>query len=104
MQVGKKLLPAKLVNLPTIIESNKTYDKVHLFKTADVMQMLICDESVVKEDKCEYPHSIAPPLKNVRKKRFRKSQRNRKLEVDEEELEKELMWLMRMDNEAVSGF
>lgn len=101
VQIGRKHLPAILVTLPTIIESNKTYDSVHLFKTADVTQMLICDETDSGGGKFEYGHGVAAPLKNVRKKRFRKAQRNRNVEVDDEELEKELLWLIRMDNEAV---
>lgn len=99
---NKKQLPAKLVNLPTVVESNKCYDGVHLFKTADVLQMLVCGDLVNKTGTGhDHPHGLAPPLKNVRKKRFRKTQRNRNVDVDEEEVEKELLWLLRMDNEAV---
>lgn len=103
IQLGRKLLPAKLVTFPNIVESNKCYDKVHLFKTADVSQMLICEtpETIKNNNTFDYPHGLTPPLKNVRKKRFRKAQRNKNVEFDEEELEKELLWLIRMDNEAV---
>lgn len=100
VRFNKKDLPAKLVQLPTIVESNKTYDKVHLFKTADVLQMLVCGD-LIKGEGCEHPHGVAPPLKNVKKRRFRKTQKNKNVDVDEEEVEKELLWLLRMDNEAV---
>ncbi|KAJ8785332.1 hypothetical protein J1605_007344 [Eschrichtius robustus] len=35
-------LPAKLVDLPRVIESLKTLDKKTFFKTADISQMLVC--------------------------------------------------------------
>lgn len=45
-----------------------------------------------------YPHGITKPLKNVRKKRFRKTLR--KKYVDFPEIEKEVKRLLRTDNEA----
>ena len=37
-------MSAKLVDLPTIIESHKTIDRKSFYKTADIAQMLICKE------------------------------------------------------------
>ena len=71
-------------------ESHKTIDKKTLYKTADICQLLICkegessDDEFLEEDekkkdpnkvdkKFVYPHGITPPLKNCRKRRFRKT-------------------------------
>ena len=35
------VLPAKVVDLPCIIESHKTLDKKNFYKTADICQMMI---------------------------------------------------------------
>lgn len=97
-----KTLPAKLLSLPTVTESYKCHDNVHLFKTADVRQVLVCGEPAEREVAgTELRHGITPPLKNVRRRRFRKTRRNGNLEPDEGEVEKEVLWLLRMDNEAV---
>lgn len=120
--VGKKQLKGQLVNLPTIVDSNKCIDKVQLFKTANITQMLICsnDESSISKEKLDYvskrnvghksenkcpnyPHGLTPPMKNVRRTRFRKKQINRN-EMHESDVEKEVLWLLRMDNAAVSSF
>lgn len=115
------VLPAKIVDLPTIIESHKTLDGKNFYKTADICQMMICREDneesgtgVKTEDledstqkkskdgkdkKFLYPHGITPPLKNVRKKRFRKTLK--KKYVDFPEIEKEVKRLFRTDNEAI---
>lgn len=108
--VNKKKLHGELVTLPTIVESNKCIDKVHLFKTADISQMLICKEGnkqpVEEPDKDSlpkvYPHGIAPPFKNVKRYRFRKTKENNNTAMQESDIEKEILWLLRMDNAAVS--
>lgn len=108
-------LPAKIVDLPSIIECHKTLDKKTFYKTADICQMMICKEEVDTElsevdtdgkgkqqgkdnKKFLYPHGITAPLKNVRKKRFRKTLR--KKFVDVPEIEKEVKRLFKMDAEA----
>jgi TATA-binding protein-associated factor Taf7 len=108
-------LPAKIVDLPTIIECHKTLDKKTFYKTADICQMMICKEevdgdvsesettsgktnAVGKDKKFLYPHGITAPLKNIRKKRFRKTLR--KKFVDVPEIEKEVKRLFKMDAEA----
>jgi len=108
-----------LVDLPTIMESHKTIDNKTFYKTADICQLLICKEgedfdeeedtsSPVKKKKDPnkvdkkylYPHGIGPPLKNCRKRRFRKTLRKKYVEAPE--IEKEVKRLLRVDNEAVS--
>ena len=115
-------------NLPSIVESYKTVDNKTLYKTADLSGVLTChltddfsppqseDESVEKEgaskeeiakrkEKQERKHfnlnhGLTPPLKNVRKRRFRKVLK-KKYETAPE-IEKEVRRLFRMDNEAFS--
>lgn len=47
-----------------------------------------------------YPHGITPWLKNVRKRRFRKTLKKKNVELPE--IEKEVKRLLRVDNEAVN--
>lgn len=105
-------LPAKVVDLPTIIESLKTLDGKTFYKTADICQMMICREDA-EEDKTDgeeskrkdgrdkkhqFSHGITPPLKNVRKKRFRKTLKKKFFDVPE--IEKEVKRLFRSDGDA----
>lgn len=110
---------AKIVDLPTIVESLKTIDNKSFYKTADISQMMICkeepdqpsveDESQAKAKKKDlnkvdkkflFPHGITPPTKNVRKRRFRKTLKKKYAEAPE--IEKEVKRLLRADNEADS--
>lgn len=111
---------AKLVDMPCVVESWKTFDKKSLWKTGDICQLLICKdpedlESSSDEDtfrsldyfkrqqlqtkRFQYPHGLTPPLKNVRKRRFRKTAR--KKYVDPPEVEIEVKRLLRADVNAV---
>jgi len=101
-----EIFEARLVDLPCIIESLKTKDKKMFYKTADISQMLVCktkddswsdiEEEINKMEKgkknsetknslkvdtfikkYQWPHGITPPLKNVRRKRFRKVAKKR---------------------------
>lgn len=111
------LLPGKVVDLPTVIESLKTIDNKSFYKTADICQLLLCKEEedqVVEEEspqkkkkdpnkvdkKYLWPHGVTPPVKNVRKRRFRKTLKKKYVEAPE--IEKELKRLLRIDNDAVS--
>ncbi|CAG9803701.1 unnamed protein product [Chironomus riparius] len=118
VRFDERYLYAKVVDLPCIIESHKTIDKKSFYKTADVCQMVICkeepdpvtdDESPVKNKKKDpnkvdkkflYPHGVTPSLKNVRKRRFRKTLKKKNVELPE--IEKEVKRLLRTDNEAVN--
>lgn len=110
-------MPAKLVDLPTIIESLKTIDNKSFYKTADICQMLHCkeeddqttDEEVTSKTKKKdpnkvdkkflWPHGVTPPTKNVRRRRFRKTLKKKYVEAPE--IEKEVKRLLRVDNDAV---
>ncbi|KAK2725118.1 transcription initiation factor TFIID subunit 7-like [Artemia franciscana] len=110
------VMNAKLVDLPCVIESWKTIDRKSFYKTADICQMLVGleGEEVLEEDttskkkkdinkvdkKYIWPHGITPPLKNVRRRRFRKTLKKKHAEAPE--IEKEVKRLLRSDNEAVS--
>lgn len=113
------LLHAKLVDIPTIIESLKSIDNKSFYKTADICQMLICkdepdqpttdDESPTKNKKKDpnkvdkkylWPHGVTPPCKNIRKRRFRKTLKKKYVEAPE--IEKEVKRLLRTDNEAIN--
>lgn len=116
VQFDKWSLPAKLYDLPAIIESCKTLDKKIFYKTADICQIMIChegdspksDEEVspkkkdkdAKDKRYMLPHGITPPLKNVRKRRFRKTLK--KKYVDLPDVEKEVKRLLRTDTEAIN--
>ena len=130
IRFDNKVLPARLYDLPTIIESYKTLDRKNFYKTADISQILICKEdtdpenSAIQEDLDEetkkskydqlfssiggagkreflYPHGITPPLKNVRKRRFRKTLK--KKYVDFSEIDKEVKRLFKFDCEAIES-
>ncbi|CAK1546396.1 unnamed protein product [Leptosia nina] len=111
------LMHAKILDLPTIIESLKTIDNKSFYKTADICQIMICKEEAEpfeEESPCKikkkdpykvdkkflYPHGVTPPTKNVRKRRFRKTLKKKYVEAPE--IEKEVKRLLRADNEAVS--
>lgn len=109
-------LPSRVFDLPCVIESHKTLDRRTFYKTADVAQIMICyepgdepkseDEAPLRKRKDAlakkylFPHGITPPLKNVRKRRFRKTLK--KKYIDFPEIEKEVKRLFREDNEAES--
>ncbi|KAI8977036.1 TAFII55 protein conserved region-domain-containing protein [Mycotypha africana] len=96
---GKKY-DVQLVDLPTIIEAQKTYDKKQFYKVADISQMIIVDPASGSEpfipernnkldtDPYAYPHGLTPPLKHVRKRRFRKKLSKRAIEEVEREVER----------------
>jgi len=108
---------SRLMDMPTIMETWKTTDGKNFYKTADVCQMLMVreeEDSPEEEDltkkkrrdpnkvdkKYLWPHGYTPPLKNVRKRRFRKTLRKKNLDLPE--IEKEVKRLLRTDSEAVS--
>ena len=83
----------RLVDLPCILESHKTFDSKQFYKIADVCQMLVVEdlevaaanEKTKTKDKGKqaadgtaaqqnyfWKHGLTPPMRNVRKKRFRR--------------------------------
>ncbi|XP_055482054.1 transcription initiation factor TFIID subunit 7-like isoform X1 [Psammomys obesus] len=136
VQVNDFSLSAKVVDLPSVIESLKTHDRKTFYKTADVSQMLLCsadsdlhsspEEPAASsagvtamgnegeaEKKYIWKHGITPPLKNVRRKRFRKptkkppdmkqSGESCSGYIDSKDVEKEVKRLLCSDGEAISS-
>ncbi|TFY82368.1 hypothetical protein EWM64_g1643 [Hericium alpestre] len=105
--IGNNFYSAKLVDLPCIIESQKTLDNKQMFKAADICQMLVVEERIPSEDVLSnqksfnvddfvWPHGLTPPLKHVRKRRFRKRVNKRTIESVEQEVER----LLEQDAES----
>lgn len=98
-----------LVDLPTVIESQKTLDKKQFYKVADISQMILVDPTSGSEpfipqsngrhettDPYNFSHGLTPPLKHVRQRRFRKKLSKRAIE----EVEKEVERLLEVDATA----
>ncbi|XP_065160535.1 transcription initiation factor TFIID subunit 7 [Atheta coriaria] len=118
VRIDHWLLPAKVVDLPTVVESLKTIDSKGFYKTADICQLLLCryeedavtdeespqkakkKDSIKVDKKYLWPHGITPPVKNARKRRFRKTLKKKYVEAPE--IEKEVKRLLRIDNDAIS--
>ncbi|GAA5903913.1 transcription initiation factor TFIID subunit 7 family protein [Sporobolomyces salmoneus] len=98
--MGNKLYGAKLVDLPALLESQRlTGVGGQTVKVADVSQMLLVEEEIQEESQVTagrtfniedfvYPHGITPPLKHVRKRRFRRRINRRTIEQVETAVEK----------------
>ncbi|PWN40319.1 hypothetical protein IE81DRAFT_325673 [Ceraceosorus guamensis] len=101
-KIGNTALPAKLVDLPTILETHKTLDGRQLFKVADISQMLLVggdgDRREEEEDANDrkgggadayvWDSGITPPMRYARKRRFRKRTNKRVIETVEKEVER----------------
>ncbi|KAF5380994.1 hypothetical protein D9615_004071 [Tricholomella constricta] len=97
--IANSTYSAKLVDLPCIIESQKTLDNKQMFKVADICQMLVAEKKIENDeplanhknfniDEFIWPHGITPPLHHVRKRRFRKRVNRRTIESVEQEVER----------------
>ncbi|KAG5724015.1 Transcription initiation factor TFIID subunit 7 [Termitomyces sp. T112] len=97
--IGNSTYSAKLVDLPCIIESQKTLDNKQMFKVADICQMFVVDRKLENDepiahqtnfniDEFIWPHGMTPPLHHVRKRRFRKRVNRRTIESVEQEVER----------------
>ena len=101
------VVKGRLCDLPTIVEAYKTTDKKTFYKSSTISQMLVCCENekdinprnevpgIKDERRFQLLAGLAPPLKNVKKRRFRKVIRKRHCEAPE--VEKELKRLLRED-------
>ena len=94
--IGNQRFPASLLDLPTVVESYKTYDDSFLVKTADIGQvkvkiyvyiLIICrphnhfkleqmvmvrEEDDPAPEGAEYEHGLTPPMRDARRRRFRR--------------------------------
>lgn len=90
--------PARLVNLPTIVETHKTFDGSTYYKCGDVSQALVVYESEAERARDEarkvegaawqtyYPDGLSPPLRDVVARRFSKARRAAKEMFSHEEV------------------
>ncbi|CAO2832419.1 unnamed protein product [Amaranthus hypochondriacus] len=71
--IGDDRFPASLLDLPCVTESYKTYDDNVLIKTADIGQMIMVREgNDIAPDTVEYRHGLTPPMRDARRRRFRR--------------------------------
>ncbi|KAL3518951.1 hypothetical protein ACH5RR_021540 [Cinchona calisaya] len=71
--IGDDHFPTFLLDLPGIVESYKTYDDSVLIKTADIGQMIMVkEEGDSVPDEVEYRHGLTPPMRDARRRRFRR--------------------------------
>ncbi|VAH62033.1 unnamed protein product [Triticum turgidum subsp. durum] len=71
--IGNQRFPASLLDLPTVVESYKTYDDSFLVKTADIGQMIMVrEEDDPAPEGVEYKHGLTPPMRDARRRRFRR--------------------------------
>ncbi|PWY65376.1 hypothetical protein BO94DRAFT_529210 [Aspergillus sclerotioniger CBS 115572] len=95
---------AALVDLPCIVEGMKSWDRRGWYKSADICQMLLILGPVANEQEAmdyplpadilhpddktlQYPHGLTPPLRWVRKRRFRERISTRSIEQVEKAVE-----------------
>ncbi|GMH25109.1 hypothetical protein Nepgr_026952 [Nepenthes gracilis] len=71
--IGNDQFPASLLDLPCVVESYKSYDDNVLIKTADIGQMIMVrEEGEPAPDTVEYRHGLTPPMRDARRRRFRR--------------------------------
>ncbi|PWZ41617.1 Transcription initiation factor TFIID subunit 7 [Zea mays] len=71
--IGNESFPASLLDLPAVVESYKIYDDSVLIKTADVGQMIMVrEENDPAPEGVEYKHGLTPPMRDARRRRFRR--------------------------------
>ncbi|KAG4305058.1 hypothetical protein PORY_001733 [Pneumocystis oryctolagi] len=117
--VNGHMYAARLVDLPCIVESSKTFDRKMIYKYvfvtrvlyvfSDVEKMLLVGERVENEECVTagelkhadyvYPHGLTPPLRWVRKRRFQKRLSHKTIEM----IEAEVTRLLSLDAMAESS-
>ncbi|KAJ5555816.1 hypothetical protein N7461_004286 [Penicillium sp. DV-2018c] len=114
LKVRDKQYAAALVDLPCVIEGMKSWDRRGWYKSADICQMLLVlgrvnsDQEAMEyplpaevecpdEKTLQYPHGLAPPLRWVRKRRFRDRVSTRTIE----QVEKAVEELMAQDETSI---
>ena len=106
---------ASLLDLPCIIEAQKSWDKKGWYKTTDICQILLVLGRIEKEEQAkeyplpaevdrqnwQYPHGLTPPMQWVRKRRFRKRVNRRHIERVEQDVEELLKADREWEDDAV---
>jgi transcription initiation factor TFIID subunit 7 len=103
---------ATMVDLPAVIEGMKSWDRKGWYKSADICQMLWVFQQIPKESDAatidlpkiidqnthQYPHGLTAPMRDARKRRFRKRISRTAIEAVEDAVEK----LLEADGRAES--
>lgn len=114
LKIRDKQYAAALVDLPCIVEGMKSWDRRGWYKSADICQMLLVLGPVVSEAEAigyplpseveapddrtlQYPHGLTPPLRWVRRRRFRDRISTRTIE----QVEKAVEDLIAQDEAAI---
>lgn len=99
--VKGQMFAAVMVDLPTITEAMKTWDKKSFLKSADVCQMLLVFQPVKTEEEAKraplpsmidagfkWPHGLTPPMHDCVNRRFAKTISRKEIEDKEAEVER----------------
>ncbi|KAH6898727.1 TAFII55 protein conserved region-domain-containing protein [Thelonectria olida] len=102
---------AVMVDLPTITEAMKTWDRKSLLKSADICQMLLVFQQVASDAEAKqvplpsmidshfkWPHGLTPPMHDALNRRFAKTISRKEIEDKEAEVER----LLAEDAKAAS--
>eukprot|EP01137_Pigoraptor_chileana_P023689 Opistho-2@90411 len=102
--IGGKGYAARLYDLPCIIESQKSLDGIHFYKTGDISQMLLCDDgAALSREGTYWPDGLTPPMRAAKALRFRPNEASSFLRPDAERLasdelvDREVARLLRAD-------
>ena len=112
LHVKGQAYAAVLVDLPTITEGMKTFDRKNCYKSTDICQMLLVFQAVANDKEAKtvplpsamepgfkWPHGLTPPMHDAVKRRFAKVISRKEIEDKEAEVER----LLRLDAEAQSS-
>ena len=100
-----------LLDLPTIIESHKTFDRSQYYKIADICQMLLVlpegpetGERIQtwETEGWQFADGLTPPMRNVRARRFRRTASHGQ-QKDVEAIERKVQALLDRDSQAASS-
>ncbi|CAI5708596.1 hypothetical protein KXD40_004875 [Peronospora effusa] len=79
LHVNGKKYPAKIAQLPCILETHKTYDDNFFYKSGEIGQIFVVtdkeDEKKLLETHEEVPSGITPPNTNVVKRKYEKTKK-----------------------------
>lgn len=101
VHVKGQAFAAVVVDLPTITEAMKTWDRKSLMKSADICQMLLAFQKVKNEEEAKkaplpsiidshfkWPHGLTPPMHDCVNRRFAKTISRKEIEDKEAEVER----------------